>query len=38
MVFAHYQQLVRETEALVWFAIKPVTQPGQSEIVPMPAK
>jgi integrase len=36
MVFAHYRQLVRESEAAEWFAIKPVTKPGTGEIVPMP--
>ncbi len=37
MVFAHYRQLVRESEAAEWFAIAPVTQPGAGEIIPMPA-
>ena len=37
MVFAHYRQLVRESEASEWFAIAPAPQPGAGEIIPMPA-
>lgn len=37
MVFAHYRQLVRESEANAWFAITPASKPGEAEIVTMPA-
>jgi integrase len=36
MVFAHYRQLVRESEAAEWFSIAPVKKPGTGEIIPMP--
>ena len=38
MVFAHYRQLVRESEAAEWFSIAaPTKKPGTGEIIPMPA-
>ncbi len=37
MVFAHYRQLVRESEAAEWFSIAPVRKTGAGEIIPMPA-
>jgi integrase len=37
MVFAHYRQLVRESEANAWFAIAPAPKAGEAEIVAMPA-
>jgi integrase len=36
MVFAHYRQLVRESEAAEWFSIAPVKKTGAGEIIPMP--
>jgi len=36
MVFAHYRQLVRESEAAAWFAISPAKATGAAEIIPMP--
>ena len=36
MVFRHYRQLVRESEAAEWFGIMPARQPGAGEIIPMP--
>jgi integrase len=38
MVFAHYRQLVRESEAAEWFSIAPAAQSGAGEIIPMPAQ
>jgi integrase len=31
MVFAHYRQLVRESEANAWFAIAPAPKPGETQ-------
>jgi integrase len=36
MVFKHYRQLVRESEAQEWFSIAPVKKPDAGEIIPMP--
>lgn len=37
MIFKHYRQLVRESEANQWFAIVPPKQAG-ADIIPMPAR
>ena len=37
MVFRHYRQLVRDSEATAWFAIAPAPTPNAGQVIPMPA-
>jgi hypothetical protein len=37
MVFEHYRQLVRDSEAADWFSIKPTARPGDVVLMPTAA-